>query len=91
MANTTIQEEYDYTRLTASGQIKASQGMLGGLFCASASGATATIYDSTTGSGTLIVNTFPLTAGTPYPFPCRFRTGCYIVLTGTADITVFSE
>lgn len=75
----------------ATTQVKQGFGHLMGLFCASASTGTVAIYDtsnSTTSGAVILVNTFSLTAGTWYNLPFDFNQGMYVVIGGTADITV---
>ena len=78
---------YFYVRLTASGLVKTGGGVLGWIIPSASSSGTVALYDNTAGSGTLILNTCPLVAGTPIPIPARFQNGCYAVLGGTADVT----
>jgi hypothetical protein len=80
--------QYQYQRLTASGLIKNGSGLLGGFIVASGSGSV-TLYDNTTGAGTLILNTMVIADATPYPLPVLFTVGCYAVISGTVDITFF--
>ena len=80
-----------WKRLTATGLVKTGQGQLTGLLCASSSSMTATVYDGIDSTGVLIVNTMSLTAATPYPMPAKFNVGCYIVIGGTGDLTVFYD
>lgn len=87
-----VYDGWSYVRLTDSGQVKASAGTLKALEV-SAAGTTITInvYDSTTGSGTLIYGPRVLTVGT-IPIPATFGTGCYITFsatTGTPSLTAF--
>lgn len=84
-----INEVGAYKNLSASGLVYTGSGKLKGLFCASTTSGTVKIWDNTAGSGTVIVNTFNLTAGTWYELPFTFHTGCYVTIAGTAaDITV---
>lgn len=80
--------EYGYPkRLTASGAIDQGQGVLVGIFVASCTGATITIYDGQSASGVVMVGAFTPIAGTFYPLPFSFQSGCYCVITGTCDLT----
>lgn len=64
-------------------------GTLRNIFCSSSSAGTATIYDSATAANNnKIVDTFSLTAGTSYNLPYGYANGLYVVLGGTASITV---
>lgn len=85
-----VTESFAYRQLSATANVKSSQGMLGGVFCSSSSGATVAIYDdAAAGTTTPIVQTFNLSAGTFYPLPAGFAAGCNVVIAGTAQITVF--
>ena len=89
--NSPMNEQYQYTRLTASGVVKGAPGLLGGFIVASGT-PTIQLYDNaTTNSGTIILNTMQTTAATPYPVPVRFLNGCYAVITGTGDVTFFTS
>ena len=91
MANKAVQEHYSYLQFTASIVVKAGQGMLGGILVSSATGGTLAVYDGVNASGTLILDTMSVTAGQPYPLPCKFKNGLYIVVGGTVSATVFYE
>lgn len=77
-----------HSNLTASGQVSASPVELLGLFCASSSGATCKVWNSAAASGDIIANTFTLIAGSWYPLPFYCGVGCYVTITGTANVTV---
>ena len=77
-----------YKNLSASGQVKATGGVLSGIFVASSTAGTVKVWDNTAGSGTVLVNTFSGIAGTWYPLPFAFGKGCYVTLGGTIDCTV---
>lgn len=75
--------------LSASAQIKASDGAMLGIFVASASATpTIKVWDSTTGSGAILVNTFTPVAATWYNMPFAFANGLFITISGTVDCTV---
>lgn len=80
--------QYQYQRLTASGLVKNGAGLLGGFLVASGSGSV-TVYNGTSSSGTLILNTMTIADATPYPLPVLFTAGCYVVISGTLDVTFF--
>ncbi|MDE2097922.1 MAG: hypothetical protein KGL39_11785 [Patescibacteria group bacterium] len=83
-------EQYQYLQMTASGLVKNGAGCAGGIFVSSASGTpTITVYDSNTGSGNKIVDTFTPVAATPYPMPAVFTQGMYIVIGGTVSLTAY--
>lgn len=80
---------YSHQRLTASGVAKPGPGVLGSIFCSSSTSGFAQVLDDTTNTGThIVINTFPLVAGTNYQFNREFARGIYVVITGTADISV---
>jgi hypothetical protein len=81
-------QQYQYTRLTASGLVKSGQGLLGGFLVASGT-PTIQLFDSLTAGGTLILNTMQLSAATAYPVPAFFNNGVYAVIAGAGDITFF--
>jgi len=82
-------EEYIGLSISASALVKSGEGQLGGVFCSTSSGGSLIIYDSTTASGTVLVSSFILSAGTSYPFPCRVNNGIYAFISGTASVTFF--
>ncbi len=67
--------------------VKTGSGDLVGIFVASGT-PTIKIWDSTAGSGAVLVNTFQSAAATWYPLPFHFSTGLYVDITGTCDYTV---
>jgi hypothetical protein len=83
-----VQETAGYVNLSASAAARAGRGSLLGIFCASSSAATCKVWDNTAASGSIIANTFTLVGGVFYPLPFDFQTGCFVTITGTADITV---
>ena len=75
---------------SASGVVATGQCNLLGVFCASSSSGTLKLWDNASaGSGTVVVNTFSLTAGTFYPIPASTADGLYATIGGTADVTFF--
>lgn len=81
---------YTYKQVTASGNVCANDGILGGIFVSAASATpTITVYDdAATGTSTKIVDTFTPTAGQWYPLPFGFSKGLYVVISGTVSATV---
>jgi hypothetical protein len=76
--------------MTASGAAATGSAQLIGVFCASSSSGTLKLYDNASAaSGTVVVNTFSLTAGTFYPIPASLANGLYATIGGTADVTFF--
>lgn len=86
----TVIESCNPKRLVASGGAAWNgAGGLMGIFVAQASGTpTITVYDGSSASGTVLVNTFTPVAGTFYPMPFLFSVGCFVAITGTVDCTV---
>lgn len=84
-----VAEVGSYLNLVASGQVAAGPGQLLGIFVAQASGApTIKVWDSKTAAGAVLANTFTPIAGTFYPMPFAFNTGCFVTISGTVDCTV---
>lgn len=78
--------------ISSSTNVCGKEGYLAGIFCASSSSGTATIYDDpATGTSNPIVSTLTLVAGTFYPIPLHFYQGCYVVIANTASITVMVQ
>jgi hypothetical protein len=77
----------EYSNQTASALIKTGDGHLLGIFVNSGT-PTIKVWDNTSAATTVMFNTFQTVAATWYPLPAHFKTGCYVTITGTADITV---
>jgi hypothetical protein len=90
MASIGTDSGYNFKALAASANVKASDGLLGGIFVSAASGSpTITIYDDAgTGTTTTIVAQFTPAAGTWYPMPFAFSKGLNVVFGGTVSATV---
>lgn len=87
-----VSEACQYNNITASTKIRDGFGQLLGIFVASASATpTIKVWDNTSAAGSVIVNTFTPVAGTFYPMPAAFNTGCFVTISGTVDCTVFSS
>jgi hypothetical protein len=74
-----------------SGLIKSGVGVLKGIVVNSHSSGTVKIYDSTSATGIVLMNTFSFPAGSGvYNFAdgINFNTGLYIAVGGTLDCTV---
>jgi hypothetical protein len=86
-------ESLEPAQISASANICARKGRLGGIFVSSAAATpTITIYDdSASGTGVKLVDTFTPVAGTYYKLPFNFLKGCNIVLTGTVSLTAAFE
>ena len=75
--------------ISASANVKSSQGAMLGIFCSSSTSGTITLYDdAATGTSTAIAAVFNVTAGTYYTLPVAFANGLYVVVGGTAAVTV---
>lgn len=76
-------------RLTASGVVKAEQGVLIGVVVASSTLLTIKLWDNASaGSGTVLLDTTAaITAPTYIPLPIAFANGCYATLGGTGSAT----
>lgn len=86
---TEVQGGIAYKNLSASAEVKATTGVLTGIFVASASSSpTIKVWDNTAASGSVLVNTFTPVAGTWYPLPFPFNKALYVEIGGTLDCTV---
>jgi hypothetical protein len=75
--------------ISTTANVKASQGAMLGIFCSSSTSGTITLYDdAATGTSTAIAAVFNVTAGTWYSLPVAFGNGLYVVVGGTAAVTV---
>ena len=74
--------------LTASGQIKATGGVVFGFFVSASSSCTVKLWDNTAASGTVLLSTTAgLTAPLWYSAKYTFANGLYATLAGTCDVT----
>jgi hypothetical protein len=72
--------------------VKIGPGKLTGIFVATISSPTLKLWDETSATGAVIVNTFVPVAATYYPFPdIEFTNGLFFDMGGTLDATVFFE
>lgn len=79
---------YSYKQISASGNVCAIDGILGGIFVSSTTAGTVTVYDDpATGTATKIVDTVTLAVGWN-PMPFAFSKGLNIVIGGTMSATV---
>jgi hypothetical protein len=78
------QEIYSPRPMAASGQVFSGQGGLAGFFASTAG--TVQVRDGNA-TGTIIVASFPVTAGIFYSMPFGISTGLYIELGGGATGT----
>lgn len=75
--------------ISASTLVKSGGGVLAGIFVASASSSpTIKVWNNTTNSTNVLVNTFTPIGGTWYPMPLTFSEGLYVEIGGTVDCTV---
>jgi hypothetical protein len=83
-------ETFTPKNISASTNIKASQGILGGFYVNSTAAGTIIIYDDpATGTTTPISGTITPAIGY-HMFPACFSTGCYIAVTGgSINLTAF--
>ena len=81
-------ENWNYKRITATGQVVKGAGSFGGFIVATGT-PTITLYDGTSTSGTLVLNGLVAVAGTFYRLPVSFNTGLYASISGSGDITFF--
>lgn len=81
----------NYANLSASAAVKSKDGILCGIFVASAATTpTIKLWDNTSAATTVLVNTFTPVAGTYYEFPdVHFETGLFVTIGGAVDCTVF--
>jgi hypothetical protein len=77
-----------YLNGTTSQVVSSQAGTLIGIFVASSTSCTIKLWNNTTNSGSVLVNTFGASAATWYPLPFIFNTGLYLEKTGTCDYTV---
>lgn len=79
---------YTYKQISASGNVCAIDGILGGIFVSSTTSGTVTVYDDpATGTATKIVDTVTLAVGWN-PLPFAFSKGLNVVVGGTLSATV---
>lgn len=83
----------NYTRSTATTQVKVGAGKLYGIFVSSATSGTLAVYDSPASStgDPVITGMFPVATGVQYlyfPVGMYFNKGLYIVAGGMADFVV---
>lgn len=77
------------TVVTATGNVKASTGVLLGYLVCSTSSGTITAYDSAgTATTTMLHNTLTPAAGQFVRVPIGFATGLYLVIGGTISVAV---
>ena len=82
---------YAFRQMSASANVKPSQGVIAGILCQASSSGVISVYDdSSTGTAVPVATSLALTAGTYYPMPAALANGLYVVVnSGTATFTVF--
>ena len=87
-----IAEAVKYTNGTTSQAIRSVPGTFYGVIVNSNTAGTFKIWDNTSATGNVILNTFTPTTGTStkidLPIGVSFNTGLFITVTGTIDYTV---
>lgn len=84
-------DEYKSTNGSASALIKTGAGKVAGVIVNSHTSGTMKLWDNTTATGTVLVNTFTFPAGSgvyKFPQPIEFYTGLYFTVGGTLDYTI---
>jgi hypothetical protein len=78
-----------YKVLAASGQVKATDGILNGIFVSSGT-PTVLVYDTTGTTGTILIASVVTAVAGNYQFPggVKFDNGCYVSLTNAGTVTV---
>ena len=81
-----------YKNMTASGVVKASGGILMGMYVNSTTAGTIKLWDNpTAGSGTVINNTITPAIGYHPLGGAVASTGLFATITGTLDVTLYYE
>jgi len=85
----------NYSQISATTLVKNQPGKLKGIFCSSVTSTpTITVYDAQVpGTDVKIIDTYTLTAATNMNFydGINFENGLYVVISGTASVTVYFE
>lgn len=78
-----------YKNMTATANVKASDGVMLGFFVNSTTSGTLTFYDSSsTTTTTPITGTITPAAGNFYSLPVGFSNGLYCVIANTINVTI---
>lgn len=78
--------------VTSSVQVRSSRGSISGIFCSIASGSpTIKVWNNTSATGTVLIETFTPVAGTMYDFGKDLiaTNGIFVTIGGTVSCTVF--
>jgi hypothetical protein len=85
----------NYSQISATTLVKNQPGKLKGIFCSTVTSTpTITVYDAQTPDTTVkIIDTYTLTAATNMNFydGINCENGLYVVISGTASVTVYFE
>lgn len=85
----------NYSQISATTLVKNQPGKLKGIFCSSAtSSPTITVYDAQTPDTSVkIIDTYTMTAASNINFydGINCENGLYVVISGTASVTVYFE
>lgn len=85
----------NYSQISATTMVKNQPGKLKGIFCSTVTSTpTITVYDAQTpGTDVKIIDTYTLTAATNMNFydGINCENGLYVVISGTASVTVYFE
>jgi hypothetical protein len=85
----------NYSQISATTLVKNQPGKLKGIFCSSVTSTpTITVYDAQVpGTDVKIIDTYTLTAATNMNFydGINCENGLYVVISGTASVTVYFE
>ena len=78
-----------YKNISATGNVSKVPCKMLGFFVSTESTGTVRIYDSaTTTTSTPVTDTIAVNAGTGYNLPVALTAGMYVVIGGTADVTL---
>jgi hypothetical protein len=89
MAAPGTNEGYNAKVISSTTTVNNNFGALCGIFVATTTSGTITVYDGTSTAGTIIIPTFTPAAATFYPLPANYGTGLHIVIANTISCTVF--
>jgi hypothetical protein len=85
----------NYSQISATTLVKNQPGKLKGIFCSTVTSTpTITVYDAqVAGTDVKIIDTYTLTAATNMNFydGINCENGLYVVISGTASVTVYYE
>jgi len=82
-----MRDRTTYTNLTESGQVKAGECWVAGMYVNSTSSGTVKLYDYLSATGSVIFNTITPAAGYHSLGNVHCETGCYAEIGATIDVT----